>query len=139
MFPKGLGGSSGSFWGREGQEEPGEGSGGPREVPRGLLEGIAPQPLMTLLGRRPQNLFSQKVLAHSDGIHSRQLHDFVEVSHPAIIKRSVFGMIRVYSRLPVHVADAKSAKLLQHAPQKLAQEAASAGMPQWQLMFHANA
>ena len=68
-------------------------------------------------------------------IHSKALMDPVEPSHPVIIKRSVFGLIRVYNRLPQAAVDAKSTKLFQRYLQNCAKNAARDGISGWQLMF----
>ena len=96
--------------------------------------GIAPKPLMALLGQQPQNLYAQRFVVRPERLHSRQLHDPVEVSHPAIIRRSVFGLIKVYNNLPEDVVAATSCKMLQGKLQQLAQSAANDLMPNWQLI-----
>jgi hypothetical protein len=96
----------------------------------------APNSLCRLFRRRPQNLLNY--CASDRPRHARQLHDPVEFNHPVIIKRSAYGLIRVYNALPGHVLSAKTAKSFQRKLQKLAKEAASANAADWQLMFHAS-
>ena len=55
-----------------------------------------------------------------------------------IIKRSVFGLIRVYNDLPQFVVSAKTAKVLQRRLQKRAKVAAVSHDINWPLMFHAS-
>jgi len=57
--------------------------------------------------------------------------------HPAAIKRSVFGLIRIYNSLPDHIVSAKIPQILQRGLQKLAKEAALANVADWPLIFHA--
>ena len=67
-----------------------------------------------------------------------QIHDPVEFNHPGIIKRSLFGLIRVYNDLPQSVVSAKTAKGLQWRLQMRAKEAAVLNDTSWALMFHAS-
>ena len=67
-----------------------------------------------------------------------QIHDPVEFNHPSIIKRSFFGLIRVYNDLPQFLVSAKTTKVLQGRLQKLAKVAAVSHDINWLLMFHAS-
>lgn len=71
--------------------------------------------------------------------HCRQLHDPNAFNHPPItsIKRFVYGLIRIYNRLPANVLDAKTTQLFQHRVQNLVKDAAKAEAANWQLMFRA--
>jgi hypothetical protein len=107
----------------------------------GLLHKIAlgsvPQPILDLFKSTPQNLFSVGFTS-SRVRHNMQIHNPVEFNHPGIIKRSVFGLIRVYNDLPQYVASANSAKVLQKRLQKRAKVAAASHDMNWPLMFHAS-
>ncbi len=74
-----------------------------------IASGIAPATISQLF--RP---FAGSLISHgfrtSDVIHSKALMDPVEPSHPVIIKRSIFGLIRVYNLLPQATVDHKSTK-----------------------------
>ena len=63
------------------------------------------------------------------------LMDPVEPSHPVIIKRSIFGLIRVFNRLPQAAVDAKTTKLFQRYLQDCAKHAAKNDASEWQLML----
>ena len=99
-----------------------------------VASGIAPAPISQLF--RP---FGGSLISHgfrtSDVIHSKALMDPVEPSHPVIIKRSIFGLIRVYNLLPQATVDAKSTKLFQRGLQNCAKTAAKNGAPNWQSFF----
>ena len=99
--------------------------------------GLAPKPVCDLFRVHPQNLFSYGFIGRSPA-HSLQLHDPVAFDHPAIIKRSVFGLIRIYNSLPERIASAKTPQILQRGLQKLAKEAAAGNVADWPLMFHAS-
>jgi len=98
--------------------------------------GTAPEPIGELFRPRSGTLDSF-CFSVPFRTNCRQLHDPVAPSHPVIIKRSVFGFIRVYNRLPSHVLDAMSPKIFQHRLQNLAKKAAKDNTASWQLMFHA--
>ena len=61
--------------------------------------------------------------------------DPVEPSRTVIIKRSIFGLIRVFNRLPQAAVDAKSTKLFQRYLQDCAKNAAKNDASGWPLMF----
>ena len=98
--------------------------------------GAAPGPISDLFKLRSGTLDSFG-FSGAFRTHARQLHDPIHPSHPVILKRSVFGLIRVYNRLPSQVLDAKSPKIFQRRLQCLAKEAAKGNAANWQLMFHA--
>ena len=101
-----------------------------------VSNGCAPKPIMQLF--RP---YSGSLLEYGFGVsctwHSKAIHDPVETGHPAIIKRSVFGIIRVFNTLPQKFVDAKNVRIFQRLLQAQAKGAARAGKENWQLMFHA--
>jgi hypothetical protein len=99
--------------------------------------GTAPRPICKLFKPRHGTLDSFGFGADFRG-HPRQLHDPVCFSHPPIVKRSVFGLIRLYNGLPTFVLEAPAPKVFQRRLQKLAKEAARASTGNWQLMFHAS-
>ena len=67
---------------------------------------------------------------------ARQLADQVSSRHPAQLKRSLFGLVYVYNRLPAHIAGMSSVKSFQAALQN-AMKAHSLSMEGhgWQNMF----
>ena len=100
--------------------------------------GVAPQPLLDMFRSSPQNLASYG-FSSTRRWYSYQLHEPVEVSHPFIINRSAYGLIRIYNELPNHIVSARSAKVFQRRLQNCAKEAAKNNASNWQLMFHASA
>ena len=70
-------------------------------------------------------------------LHQKYLHDPLEIGHPAIIKRSIFGLVRIYNCLPDEVASAKTAKAFQNRLQKCVKDVAVASHANWPSMFHA--
>jgi hypothetical protein len=96
--------------------------------------GLAPAPICSLFKPSGGSLISHG-FSSSAQIHSRALMDPVEPSHPVIIKRSIFGLIRVFNRLPQAAVDAKSTKLFQRYLQNCAKIAAKNDASGWQLMF----
>ena len=99
--------------------------------------GLAPKPLCELFSGRSRNLFEYGFSSRSP-IRKSRLRDPVAFNHPVIIKRSVFGLIRIYNALPDHIVLAKTPQILQRGLQELAKEAALANVADWQLMFHAS-
>ena len=97
--------------------------------------GVAPEPICSLFNMRAGTL-DHLGFSSSFRTHCRQLSDPVAHFHAPIIKRSVFGLIRVYNRLPSHVLDAMNVSIFQRRLQKLAKDAARANSAQWQFMFH---
>jgi len=101
-----------------------------------VARGLAPESVCDLFSRRSQSLFTCGFIRRSP-VHNWQLHDPVVFNHPAIIKRSVFGLICIYNSLPDHIVSAKTPQILQRGLQKLAKEAALANVADWPLMFRA--
>ena len=99
--------------------------------------GTAPEPIRSLFNMRAGTL-DHLGFSNSFRTHRRQLKDPVAFFHAPIIKRSVFGLIKVYNRLPSHVLDATNTRIFQRSLQRLAKEAAKANSANWQLMFHAS-
>ena len=98
----------------------------------------APGPIQGLFSLYPENL--DRFGFRSGGErHSRQLLDPVAFHHPVMIRRSVFGLIKVFNRLPQKLIDAANASCFQRMLQNQAKDAAQAGIPDWELMFRAAA
>ena len=66
-------------------------------------------------------------------LHCRQLADPIEPGHGIMMRRSIFGLVAVYNRLPKHVAEKCSVTSFQRATQGLLKDAA--GSPGWRLIF----
>ena len=68
--------------------------------------------------------------------HSRQLADQVTSQHPTTLRRSLFGLVAVYNRLPAHIANASSVKSFQAALQRaMVARSQSTSCHGWQHMF----
>ena len=64
-----------------------------------VASGIAPKPIGQLFCTIPLTLRSYG-FGTSRRLHNLQIQDPVVPSHPQIIKRSVFGLVKVYNNLP---------------------------------------
>ena len=64
--------------------------------------------------------------------------DPVAFNHPVIIKRSIFGLIRVFNALPQAHVSARSTKAFQKLLQDRAKDAARRGEANWERLFHAD-
>ncbi len=98
-----------------------------------VASGIAPAPISNLFKPSGGSLMSHGFHT-SYVIHSKALIDRVEPSHPVLIRRSIFELIRVYNRLPQATADVKSTKLFQRRLQNCAKTAVKNGTHGWQSM-----
>ena len=65
------------------------------------------------------------------GLHGKQLHDYLDGTHTALLRRSALGLPRVYNRLPRRVVELKTVKDFQHALQDLVKKAAKEGQDNW--------
>ena len=63
--------------------------------------------------------------------HSRQLHDYLDGTHTALLRRSALGLPRVYNQLPESVVSCKTVKTFQRALQNLVKEAAAKEEENW--------
>ena len=97
----------------------------------------APRPLQALFSLLPATLAEHGFLSARQS-HQRQIFDPVEPSHLTIIRRSVFGLIRVWNGLSEALVEAKTVKIFQRLLQKHAKELAAASSPGWRAAFHAS-
>ena len=98
----------------------------------------APLPIQQLFSLRPATL-GRHGFTGSGERHSRQIADPVCPSHTVQSERSIFGLTRVYNRLPPHTVDAGSVTSFQSRLQAAAKQAAKHEAPNWSAMFHVNA
>ena len=68
--------------------------------------------------------------------HCRQLFDPVDGHHTDYFARSIFGLIKVYNRLPEHAVLQRTVKGFQGCLQQALRTAASLEQPGWQHIFH---
>ena len=72
--------------------------------------GIAPQPLADLFPRARSTMFSFVTALPK---HDRQLQCDIGPSPSSTMRRSLFGLVRVYNSLPAQIANADTVKLFQ--------------------------
>ena len=99
-----------------------------------VSRGIAPSPIQSMFSLRPSNLDAYG-FASGRSRHSRQIMDPVCPSHGVCIKRSIFGLIRVFNLLPQTTVDAISPKAFQRRLQFSAKQAAELCTPEWECMY----
>ena len=95
----------------------------------------APAPLCGLFKRYGPGSLSAYNFATTEVFHSRALHDPIEPTHPVMLKRSLFGLIAIYNRLPQELVEVESTQSFQRKLQRLARDAAVDGDAHWHLMF----
>ena len=98
-----------------------------------VAHGLAAPPLQDLFPASQRSLTSFGF--GPQPVHEWQLVDPVEPTHPNIIRRSVFGLIRIFNRLPAHTVAAKSVNHFQKILQRAAKDRAKSGDHTWQLMY----
>ena len=64
-------------------------------------------------------------------LHNRQLHDYIDGSHNALIRRSMLGLTRVYNRLEQSIVDAKTVKLFQRRLSFKVKKLLQSGEDEW--------
>ena len=67
--------------------------------------------------------------------HQHQLTGHREGTHHAVLQRSVFGLIRVWNRLPAIVVNSNRAGTCQTALTEMARIKCRAGAPNWDTIF----
>jgi len=103
-----------------------------------VARGIAPAPIQELFKPYGHSSLASHGFRPRDQLHSKAIHDPVEVGHPVIIKRSVYGLIRIFNRLPQDYVDSRTVQQFQRRLQRSAKDAAREEATRWQLMFSVN-
>ena len=67
--------------------------------------------------------------------HGFQIHDPIEPGHPLILRRSIFGSIRVWNLLSVDLVNAKTVQVFQQNLQAYAKSAAAGNERNWDKIF----
>ena len=98
---------------------------------------LAPSPLQELFKAYGQSSLVAHGFKAPVVFHGKALHDPVEAGHPIIIKRSIFGLIRVFNRLPASAVETRSPKQFQRWLQQSAKSAVVQRRQNWQRMFSA--
>ena len=98
-----------------------------------LALGLGPAPLATLFPMAKSTLHTYGWT--SGPAHSRQLADHVNLQSPSVLKRSLFGMVCVYNRLPNHIVQLATVKHFQSGLQRLLKEKARCNYNSWEAFF----
>jgi len=101
-----------------------------------VAHGIGPLPIRKLFSLRLATLEQHGFLNRLR--HTKQIMDPVAFNHPVMIKRSIFGLIRIWNALPQIAIDAKTVKIFQRYLQDDAKKSAHDGKPRWESMYHLN-
>ena len=97
----------------------------------------APAPIQTLFSLQPATL--ERYGFPCPGLkHKFQILDPVAFDHPVMIKRSIFGLIRIFNHLAEDTVAVRDVKLFQKALQLRAKAAARNGCPHWEDFYHAD-
>ena len=64
-----------------------------------------------------------------------QLHDPIDGTHTDYLKRSIFGLIKVYNDLPEEVVACMSVQSFQARLQQGLGQLALQGVPQWEMAY----
>ena len=67
--------------------------------------------------------------------HDRELHDWRDGSHTALLQRSALGLPRVYNHLPAEVVHRNSVRAFQKVLQDLVKKAAKNKEDDWQRLL----
>ena len=98
---------------------------------------LAPGPIQSLFSLHGNTLLHYGFNINTE-LHDYQISDPVEVGHPTIIRRSIFGLVRIWNLLPRAMVRAPSVKAFQRLLQNQAKVAAEHCSLNWDLMYHAN-
>ena len=70
-----------------------------------------------------------------EGLHNKQLHDWLDGEHTELLRRSPLGLARVYNHLPQEVVDSPSVSCFQSALQENLRDAANAKAENWEFLY----
>ena len=102
-----------------------------------IAVGTAPEQLRAIFpvrGAVAEPLARQR-FRHWRPLHSRQLHTEADFTSSVVFKRSLFGLVHCYNKLPQAVVDAESVKVFQAKLQGALRIYAESGESDWQLLF----
>ena len=66
---------------------------------------------------------------------SRLFQETFDGTHPALIRRSIFGLTGVYNKLPQHIVDSESCNEFQHHLNVYAKDRCRAGALEWRMIY----
>ena len=69
------------------------------------------------------------------GLHTKQLHDYVDGTHSELLRNSALGLVRVYNRLPQETIDAKSVSDFQQKLQDELKLMVGENAPCWEYYY----
>ena len=102
-----------------------------------VVLGLAPAPLAALfpvVGTVTEP-FARQRLRYWEPRHSKQLHTDVDFFSTDVMQRSLFGLVRLYNKLPQRVVDSKTPKVFQGKLQAALKKHAASGAADWQRLF----
>ena len=99
-----------------------------------VSRGTCPKPIQDLFSLRVSSLDSLGFSCRRR--HGWQIADPVGPSHPTFIRRSIYGLIKVFNGLPAETVGADTLKSFQSKLQSGAKAAARQSVRDWQAMFH---
>ena len=97
--------------------------------------GIAPPVLSSFFPMAKSTMF--KFSVSSVPPHNRQIAYYVTPSSSIAFQRSIFGLVRVYNKLPAKIVAAPSASAFQRRLQALLKHRVKDGFLDWHCLFHA--
>ena len=74
----------------------------------------------------------------SSPCHNQQITCYVGPKSPVYFRRSIFGLVRVYNKLPAEIVAAESTSIFQHRLQAMLKTLAKDEVPNWSNYFQGN-
>ena len=97
--------------------------------------GVAPLALSSFFPKARSTMF--KFSVNSVPVHNRQIACYVTPSSSIGFQRSIFGLVRVYNKLPTEIVAARSSSLFQKHLQAMIKSLVKDGSINWHCVFHA--
>ena len=98
--------------------------------------GIAPPMLSSFFPNAKSTMYNYCV--GSSPCHNRQIACYVGPKSPVYFRRSIFGLVRVYNKLPAEIVAAASTSIFQHRLQAMLKTLAKDDAPNWFNFFKLN-
>ena len=98
--------------------------------------GIAPPMLSAFFPSAKSTMYNYSV--GSTPCHNRQIACYVGPKSPVCFRRSIFGLVRVYNKLPTEIVAAPSTSIFQHRLQAMLKTLAKDDAPNWFNSFKLN-
>ena len=97
--------------------------------------GVAPLALSSFFPKARSTMF--KFSVNSVPVHNRQIACYVTPSSSIAFQRSIFGLVRVYNKLPAEIVAAPSASIFQRRLQIFLKQRVEDGIVDWHCIFPA--